>query len=220
MLARQQDEEGLLLPDGDELTQFLRGDLSATDILQAERKLKPAKLIGGALPTCIVPIKATWAQHLFDSGLAEQTLFGAHEDLILSWENVYYRSPRKLPVGDGPFRILWYVGRDRRYSGSAQIRAYSIGSSADILEAQEAYRLCKRFGVYSQKQVLEIAKNDPRGPVMVIRFSDTEQFRYPINLKDIRHYLAKIDGLNPVLQSPFRVSEDVFTTLYKLGTGF
>ena len=204
---------------GEELSPLLKGRLTTADLLRAERNLKPMKILGGEIGTCIIPIKAQWAQQLFDFELAEQTLFGSNEELILRWENVYYRSPRRIPGLQAPFRILWYVGRDRRYSQSAQIRAYSVGTSIEILEAPEAYRRYRRLGVYERQQVVDIGKRNPKGQVMAIRFSETEQFRNPISLLDTRHHLAKIDGLSPVFQSPYQISEEAFATLYRLGVG-
>lgn len=218
-LASEAGNDNVWRRYGEELPPLLRGEMTAENLFRVERCLKPVKILGGKIGTFIIPIKPQWAQQLFDSELAEQTLFGSSEELILNWENVYYRAPRKLPGLQAPFRVLWYVVRDRRYAQTAKIRAYSVGGSIEILEAQEAFRRFRRLGVYDKKQVLDIAKGKPNGKVMAIRFSDTEQFRNPISLIDVRHHLAEIDGLHPVFQSPYPISEEAFSKFYRLGTG-
>ncbi|MCH7802365.1 MAG: hypothetical protein IIC24_12615, partial [Chloroflexi bacterium] len=120
------------------LVNNLHNQSSVPQILEAEQYMKPAKLLAGNIPTFVLPIKPQWAVHLFDARLADQTLFGAREDLMLSWENVYYRYPNKPSGFDGTFRILWYVSGDRRYLGSGAIRAYSLETNAEILPASHA----------------------------------------------------------------------------------
>ena len=69
-----------------------KGD--ASQMLSAERSLWPAKVTDTHLPAYIVPIQPVWAMNLFDSGMANQDLFGGDPTLILNVENVYYRSCR------------------------------------------------------------------------------------------------------------------------------
>jgi hypothetical protein len=72
---------------------------------EIERMLWPAKISDAEIPTFIVPIRATWAQNLFDEGLANQELFGARPELVLKREQVYYRANQ--PCGlETPGRIL------------------------------------------------------------------------------------------------------------------
>jgi len=46
-------------------------------VLELERLFWPTKITDSCIPCFIVPIKPVWAQHLFDEGLASQTLFGS-----------------------------------------------------------------------------------------------------------------------------------------------
>ena len=191
--------------------------MTASETVLAEKRLRPLKLTNSALDTLIIPIMPRWAQHLFDSGLAEQTLFGAIPDLVLSWENAYYRSPRSLGDITVPFRILWYVSEDGRYIGTDQIRAYSVGSSVEVLPANVAFNRYKRLGVYNLRQVLEIADGDPEGSVMVIRFCDIEVFKNPIDRHRFSVLLELLDQKKPSLRGPQRISEAAFSAIYMVG---
>ena len=191
--------------------------LTATETVLMERTLRPLKLTNDTLDTLVIPVRPGWAQHLFDSGLAEQTLFGAQPDLVLHWENAYYRSSRSLGDISAPFRILWYVSQDDRYIGTGQIRAYSVGSSVEVLPASQAYERYKRLGVYEWQQVLSISDDDPDGPVMVIRFCDIEMFKTPINRHRFNALLRLSDNKRPSLRGPQRISESAFVRIYSEG---
>ena len=191
--------------------------LTATETVLLERTLRPLKLTNDTLDTLVIPVMARWAQHLFDSGLAEQTLFGAQPGLLLRWENAYYRSSRSLGEISAPFRILWYVSQDGRYTGTGQIRAYSVGSSVEVLPARSAYDRYKRLGVYEWRQVLEISDGDPDGPVMVIRFCDIEGFKNPVDRNRFSEILGLSDNKRPSLRGPQRISETAFAGIYREG---
>lgn len=190
---------------------------TAAETVLVEKQLRPLKITNGTLDTLVVPVRPRWAQHLFDSVLADQTLFGARPDLVLSWENAYYRAPRSLGAISTPFRILWYVSQDKRYMGTRQIRAYSVGSSVEVLPAQDAYNRYKRLGVYDKGEVLCIAGGKPDGRVMVIRFCDTEIFENPIDIKRFRETLVSSDQKKPSLRGPQRISEAAFAKIYSEG---
>ena len=191
--------------------------LTATETVLMERTLRPLKLTNDALDTMVIPVMPRWAQHLFDSGLAEQTLFGVQPDLLLRWENAYYRSPRSLGDILAPFRILWYVSQDGRYTGTGQIRAYSVGSSVEVLPAYLAYERYKRLGVYELGQVLDISDGDPDGPVMVIRFCDIEVFKRPVDRTKFCEILELSDNKRPSLRGPQRISQEAFASIYSEG---
>ena len=190
---------------------------TAAETVLVEKQLRPLKITNGILDTLVIPVRPRWAQHLFDSVLAEQTLFGARPDLVLSWENAYYRAPRSLGEISTPFRILWYVSQDKRYMGTRQIRAYSVGSSVEVLPAQDAYNRYKRLGVYDMREVLCIAGGKRDGQVMVIRFCDTEVFENPIDSKRFRETLETSDQKKPSLRGPQRISETAFAKIYSEG---
>ena len=216
-LLEQLRDSGLDLPGTGRLPIQTGGRMTAAETVLIEKNLRPLKLTNNALDTLVIPIKPRWAQHLFDSRLAEQTLFGARPDLVLRWENAYYRSPRSLGDISAPFRILWYVSQDSRYIGTRQVRAYSVASSTEVLSARVAYNRYKRLGVFDRQQVLRIAGGDPDGSVMVIPFSDTEIFKNPIDGDRFRELLESSDQKRPSLRGPQRISEEAFAEIYSEG---
>ena len=216
-LVEEAEESGIEVPSTQQLHFRAECQLTAAETVLVEKNLRPLKLINNVLETLVIPVKPRWAQHLFDSGLAEQTLFGSHPELVLSWENAYYRSPRSLGNISAPFRILWYVSRDDRYMGTSQIRAYSVGSSVEVVSARSAYNRYKRLGVYDWQQVLEISGGDPEGPVMVIRFCDIEVFKCPVDKKRFSELLETSDQKKPSLRGPQRISEMAFAAIYGEG---
>ena len=217
LLLKQAEDSGVELPGTQQFPLRSGCQLTAAETVLVEKNLRPLKLINNVLETLVIPVKPRWAQHLFDSRLAEQTLFGARPDLVFSWENAYYRSPRSLGNISAPFRILWYVSQDGRYIGTSQIRAYSVGSSVEVLPASLAYNRYKRLGVYDWQQVLKITGDDPEGPVMVIRFCDIEVFNNPIDRNRFIELLELSDQKKPSLRGPQRISESAFAAIYSKG---
>ncbi|OPY17079.1 MAG: hypothetical protein A4E74_01522 [Syntrophus sp. PtaB.Bin075] len=183
------------------------------ELAEIERRLWPAKILDAGNFNYIIPIKPNWAQHLFDSGLAEQTLWGAKEELALRLENVYYRScrPSKIAV---PSRILWYVTEDRGYVGSKSIRACSILDEVTIGPACDLYSRFRRLGIYQWHDVLKTAKNNSENHIMALRFSNTELFPKPVKLETMREIFKQSEGHDPVLQSPMFISERCFADIY------
>ena len=214
-LCERLQSSGLDLPG---IQRFSLGTrLTAGETILVEKSLRPLKVTNGTLDTVVMPVMPRWAQHLFDSDLAEQTLFGVRPDLVFNWENAYYRSPRSLGDTSNPFRILWYVTRDKRYVGTGQIRGYSVGTDAEVLPARQAFNRYKRLGVYDWQQVLRISKGDPDGLVMVIRFCDTEIFDNPVDGNTFRALLELSDEKRPSLRGPQRISETAFAEIYSQG---
>ena len=95
-LLVQLQDSGVELPKHQRFPSQPGSRMTAAETVLVEKTLRPLKLTNNALDTLVIPVMPRWAQHLFDSGLAGQTLFGAIPDLVLSWENAYYRSPRSL----------------------------------------------------------------------------------------------------------------------------
>ena len=217
VIAKEVEDLGLELPGAKKLFSQAECRLTASETVLIEKNLRPLKLTNDVLETLVIPVMPRWAQHLFDSNLAEQTLLGARPELVLNWENAYYRSPRSLGKASAPFRILWYVSRDSRYVGTSQIRAYSVASNVEVLPARLAYDGYKRLGVYEWEQVLRITGGDPEGLVMVVRFCDIEVFKNPISRNRFSELLAMSDQKKPSLRGPQRISESAFAAIYSEG---
>ena len=197
-----------------ELANILNTDSLIKDgkiMAQIERFLWPAKIIDAEIPTFIIPIKPNWAKDLFDEELASQTLFGANE-LALNREAVYYRTVKAHGGLTSPARILWYVSNEQGYYGVKQIRACSRLDEVIVGKPKDLFRRFQRLGIYDWSNVYEVAgklDND----IMAIRFRDTEMLNNPIPLNKLQQIL----GQNAPIQSPRRISNQVFERIYNEG---
>nr|WP_281720513.1 GNAT family N-acetyltransferase [Nitrosomonas nitrosa] len=178
---------------------------------EIERMLWPAKISDAEIPTFIVPIRATWAQNLFDEGLANQELFGARPELVLKREQVYYRANQACGL-ETPGRILWYVSGDENWQGTMRIRACSRLDEVIIEKPRDLFRRFRRLGTYEWKDVMQTAKGDHEKPIMALRFSDTELFKSPVSRDAFRKM-----GIKSNLQSPVRITRQQFADIYEAG---
>lgn len=181
---------------------------SPTAIATLERALWPAKLLDSSLPSCVISIQPRWAQDLFS---LDATLFERPTLLGISREHVYYRSPRANP--STPSRVLWYA------SGQGRQRVGAVVGCSQLTEAiiDNPVRLFRRFrhlGVYRQEHVEAAARN---GLATALRFVDTERFAHQVSLERLR----ALAGDCPIgqLQSPTMISSDLFSAVYREGTG-
>lgn len=184
-----------------------------------ERMLWPSKLLDDSITNFVVPIRPVWAKELFDQNLAQNSLFGVNEKLILSWENVYYRSSRPsfAKLGRGS-RILWYVSKgDNRGLSVRAITACSVVEEVEVDTPKTLYRKYKRLGVYQFKDLLKITGGDTEKKLMAIRFSGTQIFDKPIPQKQFHQVLVSNGYKANNLQSPLQISTLVFASLYRFG---
>jgi hypothetical protein len=196
----------------------LRTERAERDIramVDLEHLLWPAKVIDADIPTFIVPIKARWAQELFDEHLAGQTLFGARPDLALNHEAVYYRASRPA-ILMAPARILWYVSQDQHYYGVGSLRACWRLDEVTIGKPKDLYRQFRRLGVYEWQQVYETAGHDTNNELMAVRFSHSELLAQPITWKLLQDILRE-EGCPTHIQGPVRISKNAFARLYRAG---
>jgi GNAT superfamily N-acetyltransferase/predicted nucleic acid-binding protein len=188
------------------------------NLAEVERTLWPVKILDSQLPTFIIPIKPTWAQHLFDEKLANLTFWGADPETMLRTENVYYRSCAFGGSLRAPARILWYVSAHHDIPNTKCIRACSSLDEVIIGPANSLYKRFNRLGIYRWEQIFNIADNDPESDIMALRFSRTEQFLNPVKLSQLKMLYQTYDvGLNFSLQSPLPISSSTFAQIYKSG---
>lgn len=179
-----------------------------------ERLLFPGKIIDAEIPNFIIPIQPRWAKDLFDSDLARQTLFGSKIELAFNREAVYYRSVRNSRGLKAPCRIIWYVSQDdyKSYCGISSIRACSFVDEIIIAQPKNLYQRFQRLGVYKLADITNV-NQDKDGNIMAIRFSNTELFKYSINLTKVQEIINKKESF----QSACKISNDCFKKLYNLG---
>jgi len=189
-------------------------------VAEVERTLWPAKLIGTALPSFIVPIQPRWAKDLFDLELAQGTLLGAVASTVLNCENVFYRAAIPAVLPPGPARVLWYVSNAKAYPGSMAIRACSQIEEVVTGSASTLFRRFKRLGVYQQADIRDLAGGDWNHPIMAFRFSKSELFSRAIPWDEVQRMLEAANGCRNPLVSPLRISEQLFFDLYRRGVGY
>lgn len=181
-----------------------------------ERERWPLKILAAGIPVFIVPIKPRWAEELFDTGLAERTLFDRETALGLAREHVYYRRPRNDRGMRAPARLLWYVSAGRHHP-IGHLRAVSKLAEVVVGTPDVLYRRFSRLGIYERNQVRAAA--DRNGRVMALRFVDTELLQRPIGLEELRALWAAT-GKDFVVPSPQPVDEVMFAELYSRGSSY
>jgi hypothetical protein len=181
-----------------------------------ERRLWPLRILDANIPNFIVSIMPAWAQHLFDEGIARQTLLGGRDDLLLRNENVYYRSARSGGGILSPARVLWYVTQDKdNPMTSMQIRACSLLDEVIIGRAKDLYSRFERLGIYAWEDVLRTAGQNANNKIMALRFSNTVILSRPIGLQTLKNIIREEEDKEPMLQSPQRINNQTFARIYR-----
>lgn len=183
-----------------------------TNDITLEDVLHPVKVADASYPTYIIPIQPRWAEHLFDTDLAEQGLLGADIRLRLSCEHVYYRSSRG-PKICAPGRILWYVSGHGGHELRAGIRACSRLRDVQVGDPDDLYHRFRRFGVYARADVRRAVGKSPCGLVMAMQFDRTEVFPSPVPLQEIREALRS----RTTIPGPICLTGPTFLRLYSSG---
>jgi GNAT superfamily N-acetyltransferase len=178
---------------------------------ELERVFWPAKVYHSGIKTFAVAIHPKWAQHFFDSQIAGQELFGADPWLALNREHVYYRSANRCGL-TAPARVLWYVTKDGDFEGSMSIRACSRLVGIEVDKPKPLFRRYERLGVYVWQNIFATADNSIDNDIMALRFVDTEVFTRPITLKEAKQF-----GIRANFESPVRIDESIFRSVYDLG---
>ncbi len=173
-----------------------------------ERVRWPRKVLGAGLPTYAVAIQPAFAERLFDTRLAEETLFRRDLSLGLGREQVYYRKPNPGAFMSAPGRILWYVSGGRPGHQVGEIRAISQLAEVVVDGPDVLCRRFERLGVWSFRQVSEVA--DRNGRVMALRVTDTELLRRPLELPEIQTACEEIGRTFRHPQAPIELDEQVF----------
>lgn len=198
------------------LSAALRSALDPVGASEAEHLLWPAKIADAELPSFIVPIRPEFAEHLFDERLAKQGLFGADVDLALNPESVYYRSACQR-ILDYPGRVLWYVSKSGKFTGTMKIRACSRIAEVCIGKPKPLFQRFRRLGVYEWADVLGTARRDFERDVMAVRFHDTESLQ-PVDWNAFQSILRR-HGIRTNLESPVRLPVAAFNEIYALALG-
>lgn len=117
--------------------------------IELERTFWPQKIRTREIPCFIVPIRTIWAQQLFDIEAARHSLFGSDRQLILGYQNAYYRSAKPKVLKPGA-RILWYVskGRDKGDTYGKAIKGSSYIDEILIDKPKALFKKYKHLGIF------------------------------------------------------------------------
>ena len=178
--------------------------------LELERYCSPLVLASGEEKYFLIPIRPAYAMGLIDRAESSRDLFGGDPNVLLRWDNVYYRSKSFHRMLAGSGRILWYVSKQK------EIVAISHLDDVVIDTTKELFRKFKRFGILEWRDLYEMCDRDPSKEIMALKFSHTFLFRKTISLDSIRGVYGKNDaGLS--LQGPSKVPPEVFHELFQQG---
>ena len=177
---------------------------------QLERAFSPVKIVSPATPCFVVSIRPDWAAHFFDIPVGGQMLTDLKDELHLGIEGVYYCSAKNKYL-QAPGRILWYVSKGPKQTGSMTIKACSHLEEVVSGTPKQLFAKFRHLGVFSWKHVLEAADGKLENNLIAFRFKRTERFVREITLKEIE----KLRIPQPV--NPRRITDAQFATIYKLG---
>ena len=194
----------------DELCPESIGNYRNMSDLELERHCSPLSLATNQ-NYFLIPIRPGYALSLFDYRQSSADLFGGNPNLLLRWDNVYYRKKthHNMLVPSG--RILWYVSKPRK-----QIVAISRLDEVEIEIPKVLLKKFKKFGILEWKELYEMCSGDPSKELMALKFSHTFPFRKPVSLDAIREVYIE-DNVGPGLQSPSKIPLERFCKLFQLG---
>lgn len=184
--------------------------LSKDEIDNLETIVWPAKVVTTEVPCYLIPIRAEWAEHFFDTDLAKQRLpglSGIREELHLGIEAAYYTSSNISFRAPG--RILWYVSQGNEKVGSMEVKACSRLREVAKAGPKQLFKRFRRLGVYAWKDIYSQAGNNVDTELTALRFSHTERFPNPIGV----NILSEV-GVLPPYPGPRPIPHSTFASIY------
>ena len=178
--------------------------------LELEQRCSPLVLDSTDQHYFLIPILPGYATGLIDREQSAQELFGGDPNVLLRWDNVYYRSKSFHKMITAPGRILWYVSKRK------EIIAVSHLDDVVIDTPKELFRRFKKFGVLEWRDLYKMYGRDYSKELMALKFSNTFLFQEPVSLNNVRSVYAENDaGLS--LQGPSKVPPEIFRELFRKG---
>ena len=180
--------------------------------LDLEGHCSPLSLRGTDQTYFTVPVRPAYAMSLFDRRQSADDFFGGEAEILLRWQNVYYRKKTQHRMLKPPGRILWYVsGRKNR-----QIVAVSRLDDVAVDTPKILFRKFQKFGILKWDDLYEMCNGDVTTEIMALLFSHTFPFRKPISLDTMRELYSK-NEVGLALQSPQRIPANVFKEIFRRG---
>lgn len=179
--------------------------------IELEQRCSPLVLDSTDQNCFLVPIIPVYAMGLIDKYQSAEDLFGGDPNVLLRWNNVYYRKASHHKMLKAPGRILWYASRSKK-----QIVAISCLDEVIVDSTRELFRTFKKFGVLKWEDLYEMCGRDPSKELMALKFSNTFLFRKPVSLDDIRIIYTKY-GAGLSLQGPSKIPSEISCELFQKG---
>lgn len=189
---------------------------TADEVDDIETIIWPAKLSNDTTPCYLVPIRAEWAEHFFDSDAAKQRLSGLsgiREELHLGIEAVYFSSSNIS--FSAPGRILWYVSQGNEKLGTMEVKACSRLREVVRAGPKQLFKRFRRLGVYAWKDLYSLADKNVDSILTALRFSHTERFSNPLSVECL-----KTHGVAPPYPGPRPIPHSTFISIYNQALPF
>ena len=159
----------------------------------------------------VVPVRPAYAMSLVDRRQSAGDFFGGKAEVLLRWQNVYYRKKTQHRMIKPPGRILWYVSEPEK-----QIVAVSRLDDVAVDTPKVLFRKFQKFGILKWADLYEMCEGDVTTEIMALLFSHTFPFREPISLATMRKIFSK-NEVGLTLQSPRRIPANVFEEIFRHG---
>ena len=202
-------DRGEVLSAISELCPEAKSNYQEMSDLELERLCSPLKLRGVADQNhFLLPIHPDYAISLIDRYQSANHLFGGDLNVLLRWDNVYYKTKTHHKMLKIPGRILWYVSRNKK-----QIIAVSHLDDVVFGTPKVLFNKFKKFGVLKWNDLHEMCEGDLSKELMALQFSHTFLFREPVPLRTMRTVYKN----SIVLQGPSKIPPKTFDKLFQLG---
>ena len=162
-------------------------------------------------PCYLVPIKPAFAMGLIDHKQASGDLFGGNPNVLLRWDNVYYRTKTRHKMLQAPARIFWYASRN-----IGKVIAISHLDHIDSGLPKDLFRKYERYGILEWRNIYEICKKDVNREIMALKFSLTFMFKHRVSLSELNSIL-KEEEISASLQSPIKLTHDAAKKIFEKG---
>ena len=193
-----------------ELAADCSGNYESMSPLELERSCSP--LISDLSQNYyLIPIRPSYARSLVDRHLSSSDMFGGDPDVLLRWNNVYYRAATQQYSLQAPGRILWYIS-----GNSGEIAAVSHLDEVVLDQPKELFQRFRRHGTFEWRDLYMTCGGDLSRKVMALRFSHTFGLQKRVPLREIRRVFNE-DGVRGLLQSPRKIPPGTFRKLFDLG---
>lgn len=159
----------------------------------------------------LVPIRPGYALSMVDRRRSAEDMFGGDPNVLLRWENVYYKSKSHQRMLRSPARILWYVSGDE-----GRVVAVSHLDEVEVGRPKTLFRRFEKFGILGWNEIYEMCGREPSREIMALKFSNTFSFREPISLESLQRASDSVQH-SLVLQSPSRIPSSLFERIFSLG---